>query len=88
MKLRLGELKDLLNEEYLRGIPEYALRQETEKYIEGIKRLLFKFILANKSKTPSEQREAMAAANVILEELETEANDLLEEQLWAFIRQI
>lgn len=88
MKVRVGDLRKAIREEYLRGVPEFVLRQATTKYVEEIRQQLFRFILANKSNTGPDQREAIAAANEVLEELETKANDLLEDQLYQFIRRV
>ena len=88
MKVRVGDLRKAVREEYLRGVPEFALRQATEKYVEEIRRQIFRFILANKSHTEVDQRQAIAAANEVLVQLEEKANDLLEDQLYQFIRRV
>lgn len=88
MKVRVGDLRKTIREEYLRGVPEFVLRQATTKYVEEIRQQIFRFILANKSNTGPDQREAIAACNVVLEDLEQKANDLLEDQLYQFIRRV
>lgn len=88
MKARLGDVRRIVREEYLRGVPEFALRQATTRYIDDIRQQIFRFILANKSDTSVDQRQAIAACNEVLEELEQKANDLLEEELYNFIRQV
>lgn len=88
MKVRVGNLKKVIREEFLRGVPEFVLRQATTKYVEEIRQQIFRFILANKSNTGADQREAIAACNVVLEDLEQKANDLLEDQLYQFIRMV
>lgn len=88
MRARLGEVRQLITEEYLRGVPEFVLRQTTEKYVEEVRRHILKFILAQKSDTGIDQRAAMAAANEVLEELNEEAFDLLEDKLWSFLRRV
>lgn len=88
MKVRVGQLRKAIREEYLRGVPEFVLRQATTKYVDEIRQQLFRFILANKSNTGPDQRQAMAAANEVLEDLEEKANDLLEDQLFQFVRNI
>jgi hypothetical protein len=88
MKVRIGDIRQMIHEEYLRGVPEYALRTATEKYVDEIRQHVFRFILANKSATGQDQRAAIAAANEVLEELEEKANDLLEDSLYRFIRQV
>jgi hypothetical protein len=88
MKLTQEQLRELIKEEYLRGIPEFTLRQATTKYVEDIRKQLFRYIMMNKSLTGQSQREALSAANEVLEDLEEKANDLLEEQLFEFTRKI
>ncbi len=88
MKVRVGDLRKAIREEYLRGVPEFVLRQATTKYVDEIRQQIFRFIMMNKSQTPADQREAQAAANQVLEDLESKANDLLEDSLYQFIRQV
>ena len=88
MKLTQEQLRELIKEEYLRGVPEYILRQATTKYVDDIRKQLFKYIMSNKSLTGQSQREALSAANEVLEDLEEKANDLLEEQLFEFMRKV
>jgi len=88
MKVRLGDLRQVIREEYLRGVPEFVLRQATERYVEEIRKQIFRFILANKSQVGTDQRQAIAAANEVLKDLELKANDLLEDQLFQFVRQV
>lgn len=88
MKVRVGDLRKMIREEYLRGVPEYVLRQATEKYVDEIRQHIFRFILANKSATEIDQKGAIDAANEVLAELEEKANDLLEDSLFQFVRQV
>lgn len=88
MRVRLGDLRKVIREECLRGVPEFVLRQATTKYVDEIRQHVFQFILANKSQTGADQREAQAAANQVLEDLEEKANDLLEDQLYVFLRNV
>ncbi len=88
MKLKVKDLRKTINEEFLRGIPEFILRQATSKYVDEVRQHIFRFILENKSVSKIEQRQSIAAANEVLEELEVKANELLEEQLFQFIKQV
>lgn len=88
MKVRLKEVRKIIREEYLRGVPEHVLRQATEKYVDEIRKHVFGFILANKSQTDADRRAALSACNEVMDELETKANALLEDQLFSFIRQV
>jgi len=88
MKLKVKDLRKTISEEFLRGIPEFMLRQATTKYVDEIRQHVFKFILENKSTSKIEQRQSIAAANEVLKDLEDKANELLEEQLFQFIKQV
>ena len=84
----LGDLKHVIHEELLRGVPEHVLRTATSRYVDEIKRHIFRFILANKSNTPADQREALRAADGAMDELEEKVNDLLEDALFTFIQHV
>lgn len=85
-KLSMREVRRLIREEFMRGVPDHALRTVTKRYVDDVRRLIFSSIIASKSDSSS-QRSAMASANVTLEELEQRCNDLLKDQLWTFLRQ-
>ena len=87
MKARMKDVRRIVREEYLRGVPEFVLRQATQKYVEEIGQHVKKHIEMTRV-DPGEQREAFEAASVILKELEEEANDLLEDKLWSFVRTV
>jgi len=82
------QLRKLIKEEYLKGVPDFALRQTTEKYIEDVRKLMFRYVLANKNKNQIEQHQAIRAVDQVLEELEVKVNDLLEEELYQFVRSV
>ena len=85
MKVKLGTLRKMIHEEYMRGVPEFMLRDATHKYVEVIRQHVQRHIAATK-KSPIAAREAIELANKTLLELEEEANQLLENKLWEFIR--
>ena len=88
MKITLGELRNILKEEYLHGVSEWQLREDTSGFVEKIRERCTQFILLNKSETNSDQREAIAAMNDVCDELEDKVYDVLEQQLWSFMRRI
>jgi hypothetical protein len=88
MKVRVGDVRRVIREEYLRGVPTFVLRQATERYVDEIRQHIKRFILMNKSVTDIDSRSAIAAANEVLDELEEKANDLLEDQIWSFIQKV
>ena len=88
MRLRAGQLRRVIREEFLRGVPDWALRQASKDFTEEVRQYLKKFILMNKSETPADQREALAAANDVLDDLEEEAYELLSDKLYQFSRRV
>ena len=86
-KLNTKEKKQI-REEFLRGIPDYALKQATEDFVEEIKMYMKRYILSDKSKSSKEQKDAMIAAQESLDSLEVKVNDLLDEHLYMFIRNV
>lgn len=85
MKITLGELRRLVQEEYMRGVPEFVLRELTHNYVEGIRRHVQKHITMTQ-RDPAGAREAIAIANDVLKELEDQANQLLEDKLWQYVQ--
>ena len=74
-----------LNEDYARGIPDFALAQVASDTAEGLKRLL-KMHITQSTRDPSEQRRKLSAASVVLGELEEEIKEKLEDKLLQFLR--
>lgn len=87
-RVNVDDIRQIVREELLRGVPEFALRTATKKYVEELRRMIVRYVLVHKSGSSIERREALAAANEVLEQLEEKANDLVEEELWLFIRRI
>lgn len=89
MKVRLGDLRRLINEEaFLNGVPEWALRQDTSDYVDNIRKRIKEYILRNKSENPNDQREAIAAMNDVCDELEDKLYGVLEDALFNFTRRV
>lgn len=86
MKITVKQLKQVIREEYIRGVPEFVLRQATEKYVKEIRNQLFKHILLDRSKTQVEQKRAVSAANEALDQFENDTNASLEDVLWSFLQ--
>lgn len=74
-----------LNENYARGIPDFALSQVASSTVENMKQHLKRHI-NQMSADPSKQRQMLAAANLVLEELEVDVKQLLENKLLDFLR--
>jgi len=88
MKITVGELRGLIKEEYLHGVPEWALRQDTTTFVDQLKKRIKGYILINKSENPNDAREAIAAMNDVCEELEEKVYDVLEDALFNFTRRV
>lgn len=88
MKASIGDIRAIVREEYLRGVPEFVIRQATDNFIEEIKSQVIKYLLVHRSRTPIEREEAIAAMSEHLEDLEEEINEILDQKLYAFIQSI
>jgi hypothetical protein len=88
VRVRVGDLRRVICEEYLHGVPEWQLRQDTTDYVDQIRDRIKRYIMLNKSQNSTDQREAIAAMNDVCDDLEKKAYDLLEDQLFAFVRRV
>jgi hypothetical protein len=88
MKVRLGTLRRLINEEYLHGVPEWQLRMDTKEFVDTIRDRIKRYILLNKSENSLDRQEAISAMNDICEELEEKVYDVLESELYNFMRKV
>lgn len=85
MKVRLGDLRGIVREEYLRGIPEYVLNDLTKRYVDQVRAMLARHIEST-CRDPIQTREKIAAANDVLKDLEVAVNQALEDKLWSFMQ--
>lgn len=88
MKVRVGELRRVIREEYLHGVPEWALREDTTTFVNVLRGRIKKYILLNKSENPTDQREAIAAMNDVCDTLEEKLYDTVEDALFNFTRRV
>lgn len=88
MKVRLGTLRRLIHEEYLHGVPEWQLRTDTKGFVDTIRDRITSYVLVNKSENGVDRAEAIAAMNQVCDTLEEKVYDVLEDQLYAFIRNV
>lgn len=85
MKIKLGDLRNVIREEYMRGVPEFVLQELTHTYVESVRKHIQKHIQMTQ-KSPAESREAIRIANETLKTLEDKANQLLEDSLWQYVQ--
>ncbi len=78
----------VLSEEYLHGVPEWQLREDTTNFVNMIRKRIKTFILLNKSENQADQREAIDAMNDVCDQLEEKVYDLLEDGLFNFTRRV
>ena len=88
MKIQVGELRHLIKEAYLDGVPEWQLREDTTVYVDKIRERIKSYILLKKSERGSDQREAIAAMNEVCDELEEKLYAVLEDGLYNFVRRV
>lgn len=88
MKTTVGQLRTLVREEYLRGVPEFVFREATKRYVTEIRKHITTFILSSRSEDFIAQRESIDAMNDVLEQLETEVNAVLEDKLFQYIQSV
>lgn len=86
MKIEEHELRQIIREEYMRGVPEFMLRQASSDCVERIKQHINKYIQL-KAQNPSHARDLRVMASSILSDLESEIYDLIESKLWQFMQQ-
>lgn len=88
MKITVKELRVLIREEFMRGIPEFATQEATTRFIDDVKALVKRYIETAKPSEFAQQREIYDSAHEMLSELEDEVNDLVQDRMYAFSRRI
>lgn len=88
MKIRLGQLRSLIREEFLQGVPEWQFREDVSDFVERVRDRITRYVLVNHSLTGVDRQEAVAAMNAVCEELEEKVYSVLEDQLFAFTRKV
>lgn len=88
VKVKLRALRQLIREEYLHGVPEWQLRQDTSEFVDQIRDRIMSYVLVNKSENGMDRQEAISAMNDTCDELEAKVFDVLENELWSFTRQV
>jgi hypothetical protein len=88
MKVKLGNLRQLICEEFLHGVPEWELRGDASEFVNKIRKRIEGFILLNKSLNSLDRAEAIKAMNNVCDELEEKVYDVLEDQIFSFTRKV
>lgn len=87
MKIRARELRQVIREEFMRGVPEFALRKASQDCVDQLRDSIKRFILL-RSENPAQQRQMIAAAAPVLEELEEKIYADIEDKLYQFLQQV
>lgn len=69
-------------------MPEWQLRMDTKEFVDTIRDRIKRYILLNKSENSLDRQEAISAMNDICEELEEKVYDVLESELYNFMRKV
>lgn len=88
MKIKVGELRQVIREEYLNGVSEWQLREDTKEFVDRIRARITNYVLINKSQNSVERQEAVAAMNDVCDHLEQKVYELLENELYAFMLKV
>lgn len=85
MNVSLSLVRQLIKEELLQGVPQFVIRSASETLVEALRNHIKKQIFSTK-KEGAAQRHAIAEANVVLEKLESDVNELVKQALWQYIQ--
>lgn len=88
MRVRLGDIRSLIREEFLHGVPEWELRQDTAEFVDTIRDRIARYVFINKSDNLADRGEALRAMNDACDELEEKVYDVLDSQLFNFTRRV
>jgi hypothetical protein len=61
MKIRIKDVKKVIREELLHGVPEWQLREDTAGFVEQLRDRITSYIRINKSSSSAESEEAIQA---------------------------
>lgn len=79
-------VRQIIREEFARGIPEFMLRQATSECTEKLKQHINRFI-ATRAENPTRTRELQKSADETLVDLDEEIYALIQDRLWEFMQQ-
>lgn len=86
MKIKVKELRQLISEAVLGNVtPDFMLNAMLDRTIDGVKQLLTKYILQNKSTDLEKRRAAQRSVDELLAGLRQDFKELLEARLSVFM---
>lgn len=87
MKLSIEQLRNVIRESLLRGIPTFVIMGAVDVLVESLRKHVKQHIYAVHRDEES-KRNAVTESNIILDELREEMNDLVQSKLIQFIQKI
>ncbi|MFA6609052.1 MAG: hypothetical protein WCT07_04065 [Candidatus Paceibacterota bacterium] len=85
MRISKGELREIIREEFMRGVPEFMLRKATDDCVTQVRAQVMKFIQV-RSEDPTHRRELTKLADDVFEELDEKLYQTLEDSLYQFLQ--
>jgi len=85
INVKTGTVRRIIREEFIKGIPEFLLRNVTDECAERLKAYILKFI-QSRAQNSTHQRELIAAANETIAELKEKLYADVEDKLYSFIQ--
>jgi hypothetical protein len=86
MKMTEHDLRQIIREEFMRGVPEFVFRQAAEECTSRLRQHVEKFVQM-RAQNPKHMREMMEKVNVSLESLREEMYQLIEDKLFSIVQQ-
>lgn len=86
MKMTEHELRQIIREEFMRGVPEFVLRQAADECTDRVRQHVEKFVQM-RAQNPKHMREMLGKTNAALDEMREEMYQLIEDKLFSIIQQ-
>lgn len=87
MQVKMKTLRRIIREEFMRGVPEFVIRQAADDCVERVRQHVEKFV-QGRAQSQAEARQMMQVANETLADLEDEIFQTVQDKLWAFVQQV
>ena len=87
MQVKMKTLRRIIREEFMRGVPEFVIRQAADDCVERVRQHVEKFV-QGRTQSQAEARQMMQVANETLADLEDEIFQTVQDKLWAFVQQV
>ena len=85
MKIQLSELRQLIVDEYTRGLAEWQLQLTTKEYVDKLREQILSSILKGNATSSEDLRYKTEVLDKVLGELGDEVHALLEDKLMSYI---